>query len=159
MTNKVKFSKFSLLTTALVLVVFVVGVVCLLDTPGELIAYCAIFCAVIGSGLYYCPRSVDVDEAAVIVRRLCSKAKVFLYEDIESVDTCYPSPGGIRLCGSGGFFGYWGYFSDIMIGTYFGYYGSRSHCFAIKLKSGRQYVIGCEHPDQIVAFIQQRLNA
>ena len=91
--------------------------------------------------------------------RLTSRPRFFAYDDISFVDTCHPSAGGLRICGSGGAFGYWGYFSDIMIGTYFGYYGSRSHCFLIRLRNGRQYVIGCDGPVALTGFIRKHINA
>ena len=65
---------------------------------------------------------------------------------------------GIRLCGSGGFFGYWGYFSDIVIGQYFGYYADRSQCFYIKLKNKRQYVISCKNHVGMVEAIRKNIG-
>lgn len=110
------------------------------------------------AGLYYCPVSVEANLSEIKLYRLLAKPKIFAYKDIQSVETCYPSAGGIRLCGSGGLFGYWGYFSDIMIGTYFGYYGSRSYCFLVKLKNGKQYVLGCENPVAMVDYIKSNLK-
>ncbi|WP_370519135.1 hypothetical protein, partial [uncultured Muribaculum sp.] len=59
---------------------------------------------------------------------------------------------------SGGFFGYWGYFSDIIIGQYFGYYAARSQSFCIKLKNNRQYVISCDNHIEMVKFIMNNLK-
>lgn len=70
----------------------------------------------------------------------------------------FPSLGGLRLCGSGGFFGYWGYYTDIVIGNYFGYYGKRSQCILVRLNNGRQYVISCKNPDEMVYAISSHLN-
>lgn len=95
------------------------------------------------------------DSALVVHRAL--KSKVIPYSIIVSVDRCIPSAGGLRLCGSGGFMGYWGYFSDILIGTYFGYYGNRYQCVLVKLKDGMQYVVSCDSPDELVSAINDRI--
>lgn len=158
MKNKVKYSAYSITVTAAILIIFAVGIVTNVNDTDSL----AIFCLIMGgctlAGLFYCPISVEASQSAVTLRRLLGGNKTFKCSDIASVDTCYPSAGGLRLCGSGGAFGYWGYFSDIMIGTYFGYYGSRSHCFVVKLKSGKQYVLGCENPDAMVEFIDRQIS-
>ena len=158
MKNKVKYSAYSLIITAAVLIIFAAAIATNLHDADNLAISCLILGAATLAGLYYCPVSVEADQTAVTLRRLLAGKKTFKCSDIASVDTCYPSAGGLRLCGSGGFFGYWGYFSDILIGTYFGYYGSRSHCFVIKLKNGKQYVIGCENPVAMADHISQYIN-
>lgn len=158
MKNRVKFSVYSIIITAAVLILSAVGIVSLVGETDRLVVFCVILGAAIVSGLYYCPVFVEANQSGIVLHRLISRPRYFSYAEIASVDTCCPSAGGLRLCGSGGLFGYWGYFSDIMIGTYFGYYGSRSHCFLVKLKSGRQYVIGCTDPAAIVSYIEPRLT-
>lgn len=158
MKQKVRFSVYSLVVTAVVLLLFIVGIFSLLGNEEKLILFCVIMGSVTIVGLYYCPTSIEAEEYGVTLHRLLSSPKVFPYDTIDIVDTCYPSAGGIRLCGSGGYFGYWGYFSDIIIGTYFGYYGSHSYCFLVKLKNGKQYVIGCENPVAIVDYIKSHIR-
>ncbi len=157
MKQKVKFSTYSLIITAVVLVLSVVGIFSLVGNVDKLTIFCIIMGLATIAGLYYCPISIEANASGVKLNRLLSGAKCFHYDEIETVDTCYPSAGGLRLCGSGGFFGYWGYFSDIMIGSYFGYYGSRNNCFMIKLKNGKQYVIGCDNAISIVDYINGKL--
>ncbi len=48
-------------------------------------------------------------------------------------------------------------FSDIMIGTYLGYYGNRTNCFLIKMSNDRQYVLGCDNPVDMVDYIKSQL--
>ena len=158
MRNRIKFSVYSLIITVIVLVLCVVGIFSLLDDASRLIMFCIIMGAATLSGLFYCPISVEADNSGIRLNRLLSRSKFFAYADIGSVDICYPSAAGIRLCGSGGFFGSWGYFNDIMIGTYFGYYGSRDNCFLIRMKNGRQYVVGCEDAVAMVGFIKSHIG-
>lgn len=158
MKNKVKFSIYVQVITATVIILCIIGEISLWDIPEKLIKFNLFVGAGIIAGLYYCPISVEANQSEIKLCRLLAKPKIFTYRDIQSVDTCYPSAGGIRLCGSGGLFGYWGYFSDIMIGTYFGYYGSRSYCFLVKLKNGKQYVLGCENPVAMVEYIESNME-
>lgn len=158
MKQKIKFSAYSFIITAVVLILCVVGTFALLGNAEELTLFCIIMGGVTLAGLYYCPKSINANESSITLHRLLSSPKIFNYNSIQAVDTCYPSAGGLRLCGSGGFFGYWGYFSDIMIGSYFGYYGSRSNCILVKLKDGKQYVIGCENPVVLVDYIKKHMG-
>lgn len=157
MKSKVHFSYFCVIITVVVLAAFIACIITSWDDPKKCLLASVITLIAIITGLYYCPVSVTADSDKVSISRLLSGDKTFSYADIESVDTCYPSAGGLRLCGSGGFFGYWGYFSDIIIGQYFGYYADRSQCFYLKLKNKRQYVISCRDHTAIVRAIQSHL--
>lgn len=156
MKQKVKFSLFSIFLTAAVLILFVVGVFTLTGNEEKLTLLCIIMGMTTIAGLYFCPKSIEANDHGITLHRLWSSPKVFLYSTIQSVDTCYPSMGGIRLCASGGFFGYWGYFSDITIGSYLGYYGSRSNCILLRLNNGKQYVLGCNNPVALVNYIKSK---
>ncbi len=158
MKQKVKFSTYSLIVTAVVLIIWIVGIFSLLGDEEKLTLFCIIMAPTTIAGLYFCPKYIEANVSGIVLHRLLSSPKVFLYDKIQSVDTCYPSAVGLRLCASGGFFGYWGYFSDIMIGSYFGYYGSRSNCILVKMKDGKQYVLGCENGVAMVNYIKSQMD-
>lgn len=158
MKSKVHFSTYCTIITIAVLVLFVVGIVATRNESSKCLIFSIITALATLAGLYYCPVSVTADSKSVKIHRLLSGDKTFNYYDIESVDTFYPSPGALRLCGSGGFFGYWGYFSDIIIGQYFGYYADRSQSFCIKLKNNRQYVISYDNHIEMVKSIMNNLK-
>lgn len=158
MKSKVHFSTYCIIITIVVPAALLTGILTHLhsiDLPTLLTI--ALTVGVVAAGLYYCPVSVSVNPRELMIHRLLSGDKTFPLADIVEVDTCYPSAGGIRLCGSGGFFGYWGYFNDIMIGTYLGYYGSRSECILIRLKNGKQYVLGCENAVAMANYIKHQI--
>lgn len=158
MKSKVHFSLYCTLVTVGVIVILLIGIIATRHQADKCIVLTVITLLSILAGLYYCPTSVSVDSDSVKVNRLLSGSKLFHYSDIESVDICYPCAVGIRICGSSGFFGYWGYFRDFAIGSYFGYYADRSQCFYIKLKNKSQYVISCENHLEIVKYIQSNLK-
>lgn len=159
MKRKVHFSWYCTIITLAVIAAFITGIVLKRNDPQACTLLSVITVTAVLCGFYYCPVYVTADEHEIRINRLLSVYKSFRYSDIEAVDTCYPSAGGLRLCGSGGFFGYWGYFSDIIIGQYFGYYADRSQCFYIRLKNKRQYVVSCNDHVEMVNQIRKHLKS
>lgn len=157
MKRKVEFSIFCKITTVAV-IALIIGLVVFGEINGEdvRIAY-PIFFLMILSGLFYGPVSIEITDKDLIIHRWL-KDKIIPLESIVSADYCYPSGGGLRLCGSGGFMGYWGYFHDITIGSFFGYFGKREQCVVVCLKSGKQYVVSCDDPAFIVNNVNRYLD-
>ena len=156
MKSKVALSTYCKVITFALVILLIVGIVSCSDNGTKLLALVFISIALIGFSLFYFPTAVETTGNAFIIHRFL-KSKTIPYSSISSADTCIPSAGGIRLCGSGGFLGYWGYFNDIIIGTYFGYYGNRNQCILIKLKNGRQYVVSCEEQIKMIHSINDHL--
>lgn len=154
MKSKVKFSAYCTIITIFVIIALIVGIVAVGYTDGIFLGVIAV--GIVGFGLFYCPISIEVNADSLIIHRMI-KDKCIPYNQIAVVDRCFPSAGGLRMCGSGGFMGYWGYFHDIIIGSYFGYYGDRSQCILVRLKSGRQYVVSCKEPDRLLEIFNERL--
>lgn len=69
-----------------------------------------------------------------------------------------PTMGEKLLLGSKGCCGYWGWFSERDLGKYFAYYGKASDCFFVRLKDGRQYMLGCRNPQTITDYISKRIS-
>ena len=68
---------------------------------------------------------------------------------------CAPTMGTIRICGSGGWFGW---FSEKDLGKYFAYYGKASDCFLVTLKNGKKYMLGCKDTPKMVNAINEKIN-
>ena len=64
-----------------------------------------------------------------------------------------PQSNAIRLHTLDGFMGYWGIYVEGGIGRYMAYYGNPSDCFLIRLTNGKQYLLGCQNPADMVAYI------
>lgn len=105
----------------------------------------------------YTPLSISVDSKALRIRRLLLTRTIPMNQ-IESVARCSPTMGARRVCGSGGFYGYWGWFSERDLGKYFAYYGKASDCFLVTLKNGRRYMLGCEDPQSVADFIKEHIK-
>ena len=109
------------------------------------------------AGLFYMPLSIAADKYAIYVKRSL-KIKTIPMKEVKSVRLCPPTMGAIRVCGSGGFMGYWGWFRERDLGRYFAYYGRSSDCFLVELKDGHKYVLGCRNPQQMVDYINSNLS-
>lgn len=108
--------------------------------------------------IIYMPLSVSVDNQYLSVRRPLRRKKIPLAQ-IESINPCPPTMAERRICGSGGWFGYWGWFSQRDIGKYFAYYGKASDCFLVTLKNGKKYMLGCKDPKDILDFISNKISS
>ena len=105
------------------------------------------------ASLFYMPISISADQTAIYINRSL-RIKAIPIQDVASVKLCPPTMGAIRICGSGGFFGYWGWFKERDLGKYFAYYGRSSDCFLVEFKDGRKYMLGCKNAPKMVEYIQ-----
>jgi hypothetical protein len=103
------------------------------------------------------PLSISADKTAIYINRSL-RIKAIPMLDVASVKMCAPTMGAIRICASGGFFGYWGWFKERDLGKYFAYYGRSSDCFLVELKDGRKYMLGCKNPQKMVEYINGYLK-
>ena len=117
----------------------------------------AILASIILSGLFYMPISVCADSNSIKVVRIL-KTKTIPMGQVKSVKVHLPSMGTVRLCGSGGFMGFWGWFREKGIGRYFAYYGRAKDCFLVELHDGRKYMLGCNNARQMVEYISTMIR-
>ena len=101
--------------------------------------------------------SIGADENAIYINRSL-KIKTIALVDVKLVKLYPPTMGAIRICGSGGFLGYWGWFSERDLGKYFAYYGKSSDCFLVELTDGHKYILGCKNAPEMVEFIAKQLK-
>lgn len=156
MKQKIRYNNYSKIVTGGILLLFIAGIFYLAGNVEKLILFCIIPGMTTIAGLYFCPTYIEADDSCITLHRLFSSPKVFPYDAIDTIDACYPSAWGLRLCASGGYFGYWGYFQDAVIGYYFGYYGNRNNCILLKMKDGKQLVLGCDDALKLVSYVNAR---
>ncbi len=109
------------------------------------------------TALCYMPLSISVRDGELNINRPL-KIKSIPLSAIDSVKLVSPTMAEKRICGSGGWFGYYGWFSEPSIGKYFAYYGKASDCFLVTLKDGKKYILGCENPKDMVDYINESIN-
>lgn len=156
MKRRVNLSTYSTMMTAIGLIVLLVCLYYCRDNWGIcLISACLILLC--GAALFYLPMSISVDDTNLNINRPL-KIKRLPLKEIKSVKLCPPTMAEKRICGSGGWFGYWGRFSEPSIGKYFAYYGKASDCFLVELKNGKKYLLGCEDSPAMVKYISERIS-
>ncbi len=122
------------------------GIVILTATTA-IVAACMIYFYLIS------PKSVELTAEAIILHRVMGH-KTFGYAEIHDAGLWNGSPSELlRLCGSGAYCGYIGWFSGGCLGRHFEYVGNYSNCFYIRLNGGRTYLISCDAPDIVVKKI------
>ena len=157
MKERVNLGATSTIITILCIVTFV-GIMFINNPPVFLqIILGAILAAITLSGLYYMPIKVCASNSSIKIVR-CLRTKTIPMADVKSVKVHVPSMGTVRLCGSGGFMGFWGWFREKSTGRYFAYYGRAKDCFLVELHDGRKYMLGCNNPRQMVEYISTMIR-
>lgn len=157
MKQQVILSKFSLIITVAGSALLI-GLMFFNNPPAEVRISLGIMLGILAfSSLFYMPISISADKTAIYINRSL-RIKAIPMLDVASVKMCAPTMGAIRICASGGFFGYWGWFKERDLGKYFAYYGRSSDCFLVELKDGRKYMLGCKNPQKMVEYINGYLK-
>lgn len=153
MKLRMKLDNRSMLLSAIILIVLLY----LLRISTDIVSVCIIgFCIMVGCAcaLFYMPMSITLNEKELCVNRSLWFKRIAL-KDIASIELKEPENQKARICGSAGWFGYWGWYKDSELGWYFVYSGSKyPEYLFISLKDGRKYMIGCENPDEVLSHIK-----
>lgn len=152
MKQKVKLSKTSKVITAITLLLLI-GVIIYFIDEGQTAAamtICGVTVLCCAGAAFYMPESVWVTKTDLIIK-FPLRIKTIPLSSIESAELFTPSKSTLRICGSGGFYGYWGWFYNRSTGRFFAYSGNFSEGILIRLTSGRQYLIGCDAPSALLS--------
>ena len=102
------------------------------------------------------PKCVELTNEALVLHRVKGTV-VFRYSDIGKIEA-YHKSGGLRLCGSGGLFGYIGIFSNTDIGRHYEYVCDVNEAFLIVLISGKKYMLSCDDSETVIRLVSERLS-
>ncbi len=156
MKSRVDLSIFSFILTIIALAAMAAGVYATYGTD-KFVIMCAVVVILLIFCLWYAPLSISANEKEICVNSSFGWHKIPMRR-IVSVERFQPTMGSLRLCGSGGFLGYWGMFKEGDIGHYTAYYGKASDCFLVRLDNGDKYVLGCKNPDEMIAYIKRMIS-
>lgn len=145
MKYKCVWSKFVTTVTVVVLVVLAFAIYKLHETEHTAISYLLI--AVILGSLAYAPLYIEVTVDSLIVKRVFGSL-VIPRSNIVSIGL-YTSRFGVRKFGSGGLFGYLGWFWTSEVGNYFSYSTDENSQILIVTPT-RKYVISCEKREELL---------
>lgn len=103
------------------------------------------------------PISVRLTPQYFELRKLVGRIRIE-YTAITNVVRYKPSFWDMRVFGSGGFFGYIGFFQGNKIGRYSGFFADTNQAFLIRTKLGKLYVFSTETPDRTVEELKKRIQ-
>ena len=159
MNRKVKISTYSMIMPIISFLVLVSLMIINLNNGQIVLSYIigGLLIVLCGLSLFFTPITISVDDTDLNVN-MTLRVKSIPLNSIESVLICPPTMSEKRIFGSGGWFGYWGWFREPSIGKYFAYYGKASDCFLVRLKNGRLYMLGCSDPLSIMECINKKMK-
>lgn len=159
MTKKVKYSSATIAWTVFIIAAYAATVIYFLNREDTVIWIGLTVILTVWNilALFYAPVSVSVDGTTLNVHTTLRRKRIRI-ADIASVELCAPTMAEKRILSSGGYFGYWGHFSERDLGKYFAYYGKSSDCFLVRLRNGRRYMLGCDEPSAVVDSIKAQIG-
>lgn len=157
MKAKIKFSRFATILTAVIFVSLFIGCFATLHEKPAFFILLSIYVVLIISALLYGASYIEATPDRIIMGSLL-KCKKIPVRDIESVSLFQPTMGAVRIFASEGFMGYWGLFREGDTGRYYAFYGKASDCFLLRMKNGDKYVLGCEKPHEMTAYINSLIK-
>lgn len=101
------------------------------------------------------PRKIELRDNAIVLRRLVGQETIPLTE-ITGTQPYRSTTATARLWGSGGFFGYTGWFANKELGTFFAYAGDMKEAFVVSTPR-RTYLFSCADRDAFVAALREKL--
>ncbi len=160
MKRKVALSTYCIILTILTIGLLIGIMIFEMKMGDEILAYFAggMLVLVCVLALFFTPMSLSVEDGCLNVNTLL-RSKSIPLRDIKAVRLCPPTMAEKRICGSGGWFGYWGWFREPSIGKYFAYYGKASDCFLVQLKNDKLYMLGCVDPLSMMECVSQQIKA
>lgn len=155
-TQKCSWSSKSISTTILVSILIIGMGIVVWQTREHMIAiaYALWGCYIVMcfATLIFMPLEVKVgDESISVVFSL--RQKEFAFKDIQSIEPYQVTMNFVRYFGSGGFFGWWGWFRNQELGRFMVYASELDHVFLLKMRNGKRYVISCSDPAALCAAV------
>ncbi len=157
MKSKISLSQFSIVLTSILCGALLIGYIVIINEPSAFYTLLGIYILLFCSILFFAPLYIKSDSDSITLGCILRKHKLQI-QNIESVELFQPTMGAYRICASGGFCGYWGIFKGSDIGRYYAFYGKASDCFLIRMKNGKQYVLGCNNPSEMVNYIKSQIS-
>lgn len=159
MKSKIAYSGFCKILTLIISTVLLTA--CILTYKREIIVFVtvlSVFLILLISALQFGVRYLKATPDYLILGSPLRRKKI-LMRSVASVQLFQPTMGAIRVCGSGGFMGYWGIFKEGDIGRYYAFYGKAKDCFLVRMKNGDKYVLGSDDAVAMVDYINNQLKS
>lgn len=101
------------------------------------------------------PLYIVVNENGILLKRVVGKIH-FPYNEIVFVDR-FSSVVNVRLCGSGGFLGHLGVYSNRNFGIYQSYVENPKDAFIIIRRDKKKFVLSCNDSENVIQQIHNKI--
>ncbi|HPC95518.1 MAG TPA: PH domain-containing protein [Sedimentisphaerales bacterium] len=155
------------LATLVVILLVIVAVAVVLRAAGQpalkgtaaakwLIAVAFLPAVMIAITVLFAPLGFTVDPVGVIVNRMGPNVYI-RHEEIATIERIEPRQAGfsIRVLGSGGFFGHFGWFYSRPLGWFRCYVTDRRELVVIRLHDGRKLVLSPHPAEVFVEYVER----
>ena len=112
-----------------------------------LVGMLALYSAILGSLYLWAPRAYTVTDNKIVVKRLLGDFQITVAQKPERWRWTW---WGIRLFGSGGLYGYYGYFSFKGLGRVCMHATNRNNLVLVKDEKGRRFLLSPSEPDKFI---------
>jgi hypothetical protein len=114
---------------------------------------------ILGIVALFAPLAVEVSSEAVVVKRLVRDVVIPL-ADVREIRRLESGQAGFmwRLCGCGGFLGWFGLFYSRGLGEFWAYAGNRADLVLLTRIDGTKIVVSADPPDAFVEVVQKSLQ-
>lgn len=156
-SQKTKWAMRSVISTILVIVLFVGLGCCFLISGKETLGIClfAALGAMCIGALCFCPMRVRTGNGILEVI-FSFRNKTIPLGRIRKAVPYQVTMNFVRFFGSGGFFGWWGWFRNQELGRFMVYASELDHVFLVELEDGKKYIISCSDPTAMCDAINSK---
>lgn len=155
--QKTRWSVFSMIMTLLV-VIFFLGAGAYMVRTGEPLFITALLWGLLIvmclTSMCFYPMEIQVGEGKLNIA-FPFRNKSIPLDEIAKAEPYQITMNFVRVCGSGSFFGWWGWFRNQELGKFMVYASELKNLFYIELKNGKKYVISCSDSEALCQAILQ----
>jgi len=151
-----------IISTGVVLILLALAFIGVPALPAKTPAFikwllCALPVMVICGTLPFVVRGYVIGPRELEIIRLGWSNRIPLTEIVSVQADPLAMNGSLRLCGSGGMFGFFGWFRNGRLGVYRAYCTDLSRCVVVKLRT-RTIVVSPYSPERFVAALNERIS-
>ncbi len=152
-----KWSPFAIVVTILIVVGMFALIICIDRWPQWRVPFIIVlaftFAATVAAA-FFSPTRILVTDTNLIIK-FSLRSKAIPLAEIKSAVPYQRTMHFARTFGSGGYYGWWGWFRNQELGRFFVYATNLRRLILITTDSGRKYIISCSDPASLIDRLQR----
>lgn len=143
-----KWSPFAIVVTILIVVGMFALIICIDRWPQWRVLFIIVLAltfATTVAAAFLSPTRIILTDTDLIIK-FALRNKIIPISEIQSAAPYQRTMNFVRTLGSGGYYGWWGWFHNQELGRFFVYAANLQRLILITTTSGRKYLISCSDP-------------